>query len=54
MIKIDELKYDEKGLIQAIAQDYKTGEVLMCAYMDRESLKKTIEINNIFVRISIN
>lgn len=37
------LKYDEKGLIPTIAQDYKTGEVLMCAYMNEESLGKTIE-----------
>ncbi|NKQ39422.1 MAG: phosphoribosyl-AMP cyclohydrolase [Methanosarcinales archaeon] len=50
MIKIDELKYDEKGLIQAIAQDYKTGEVLMCAYMDRESLEKTIEFGIVHYR----
>ena len=33
----------EDGLITAIAQDYKTGEVLMVAFMNRESLEKTIE-----------
>ncbi len=37
------MKFDEKGLIPAIAQDYKTGEVLMQAYMNEESLKQTIE-----------
>ena len=37
------LKYDEKGLIPAVVQDYKTREVLMVAYMNEESLKKTIE-----------
>ncbi len=38
-----ELKFDEKGLIPAIAQDSKTGEVLMLAYMNEEAYKKTIE-----------
>jgi len=42
MIELDELKY-ENGLIAAIAQDSKTGEVLMCAYMNREAIEKTIE-----------
>ena len=37
------MKFDEKGLIPAIAQDYKTGEVLMQAYMNEESLQKTLE-----------
>ena len=40
---IKELKFDEKGLIPAIAQDAISGEVLMCAYMNEESIKKTIE-----------
>jgi phosphoribosyl-ATP pyrophosphohydrolase/phosphoribosyl-AMP cyclohydrolase len=38
-----EIKFDEKGLIPAIVQDYKTGEVLMQAYMNEESLGKTLE-----------
>ncbi len=33
----------EDGLVTAIAQDYKTGEVLMVAFMDKEALEKTIE-----------
>lgn len=33
-------------LVIAIAQDYKTGEVLMVAYMNREAFKKTIETGN--------
>lgn len=37
-------KFDEKGLIVAIAQDVESGEVLMVAYMNEESLRKTIEI----------
>jgi phosphoribosyl-AMP cyclohydrolase len=40
---IPDLKYDEKGLIPAIVQDFKSNEVLMLAYMNRESLQKTIE-----------
>lgn len=39
---IDNVKFDEKGLVPAIIQDYKTGQVLMQAYMNRESLEKTI------------
>jgi len=38
-----ELKFDEKGLIPVVAQDYKTGEVLMVAYMNADSLAKSIE-----------
>jgi phosphoribosyl-ATP pyrophosphohydrolase/phosphoribosyl-AMP cyclohydrolase len=40
---IDDIKFNEKGLVPAIVQDYKTGEVLMQAYMNAESLKKTLE-----------
>ncbi|MHB1392744.1 MAG: bifunctional phosphoribosyl-AMP cyclohydrolase/phosphoribosyl-ATP diphosphatase HisIE [Clostridia bacterium] len=40
---IDGIKFDEKGLVPAIVQDYKTGEVLMQAYMNEESLGKTLE-----------
>ncbi len=36
-------KFDEKGLIPTIAQDSKTGQVLMVAYMNRESLERTIQ-----------
>ncbi len=37
-------KYDKNGLIPAIIQDYKTNEVLMLAYMNAESLKRTIKL----------
>jgi len=37
------LKYDKKGLIPVVIQDYKTGEVLMLAYMNRESLRRTLK-----------
>ena len=40
---IDAVRYDEKGLVPAIAQDAVTGEVLMLAYMNAESLRLTIE-----------
>ncbi len=36
------LKFNKDGLVPAIAQDYRTGEVLMLAYMNKEALKKTI------------
>lgn len=38
------LKYDAHGLIPAIIQDAATGEVLMLAYMNAASLKKTIRL----------
>ena len=42
-MSIDNIKFDEKGLVPAIVQDCKTGEVLMQAYMNRESIEKTLE-----------
>ncbi len=39
---IDDLKFDEKGLIPVITQDEKTNEVLMLAYMNKEALEKTM------------
>ena len=40
---MEQLKFDEKGLVCAIAQDYESGEVLMQAYMNEEAYKKTLE-----------
>ncbi len=40
---INTIKFDEKGLIPAIVQDVNTGEVLMFAWMNRESFKRTLE-----------
>jgi len=37
------LKFDRRGLIPAIAQDAETGDVLMLAYMTRESIRLTLE-----------
>jgi len=39
---LDDLKFTD-GLIVAIVQDFHTNEVLMCAYMNLESVKKTVE-----------
>ena len=39
---IKKLKFDQGGLIPAIAQDAKTSEVLMMAWMNEESLRLTI------------
>lgn len=38
------LSFDKQGLIPAIIQDYKKKTVLMMAYMNRESLKRTIRL----------
>lgn len=43
MLNIDELKFDERGLIPAIAIDSVTKKVLTLAYMNRESLQVTME-----------
>ena len=43
-IEIDTLNFDEKGLIPAIVQSSATREVLMLAYMNRESLGQTFRI----------
>lgn len=39
-----EIKWNEGGLIPAIAQDAQTGEVLMLAFMNADSLKRTLEL----------
>ncbi len=40
---ISAIRYDDRGLVPAIAQDAATGEVLMQAYMNAESLRLTLE-----------
>ncbi|HAQ40051.1 MAG TPA: bifunctional phosphoribosyl-AMP cyclohydrolase/phosphoribosyl-ATP pyrophosphatase [Clostridiales bacterium] len=40
---LDEVKFDDKGLVVAVAQDYKTNDVLMVAYMNKESLEITLK-----------
>ncbi len=39
-----EIRFDERGLIPTIVQDARTGQVLTLAYMNRESLQKTLEL----------
>lgn len=40
----DTIKWDERGLVPCIVQDADTKDVLMLAYMNRDSLQQTIEI----------
>lgn len=40
---LKDLKFDRKKLVPAIIQDYRSGEVLMLAYMNQESLRRTIK-----------
>ncbi|GAB4225263.1 MAG: bifunctional phosphoribosyl-AMP cyclohydrolase/phosphoribosyl-ATP diphosphatase HisIE [Stanieria sp.] len=42
-IPIEQIRYNEQGLVPAIAQDYLDGTVLMMAWMNAESLQKTLE-----------
>jgi phosphoribosyl-AMP cyclohydrolase len=43
MAFIDELKFDDAGLIPAVVQDASGGQVLMVAWMNREAAEKTFE-----------
>ncbi len=43
MSLIDSVKFDDKGLVTAVAQDANTGEVLMLAYMNKDTLAETLE-----------
>ena len=42
MIDVNELKFDKKGLIPAVVQDYRSKKVLTVAYMNKESLEITM------------
>jgi phosphoribosyl-AMP cyclohydrolase / phosphoribosyl-ATP pyrophosphohydrolase len=44
-IPVDSIQYNDQGLVPAIVQDYLDGTVLMMAWMNKESLLKTIETN---------
>lgn len=41
------LKFDANGLIPAIAQDHASGEVLMMAWMNAESIARTLQTGNV-------
>jgi phosphoribosyl-AMP cyclohydrolase len=40
---LEELTFDDKGLVTAVVQDADTGEVLMVAFMNRDAVEKTLE-----------
>jgi len=42
---LDEIAWNSDGLIPAIAQDYRTGQVLMVAWMNTEALRLTVQEN---------
>ncbi len=42
-LPLDQIRYNDQGLVPAIVQDYLDGTVLMLAWMNRESLQKTLE-----------
>ncbi len=44
---VEELRFDNNGLIPAIAQDWLDGSILMLAWMNKESLNKTLETRNV-------
>lgn len=41
---LDEIRWDEQGLVPAIAQEVGTGDVLMVAWMNREALARTVTV----------
>jgi len=47
-LPLDELKYDAAGLIPAVIQDSRSGAVLMVGYMNRESLRRTMESGRVW------
>lgn len=46
--EINNLEFNEKGLIPAIIQDADTGEVLMLGYMNQESLRRTLSSGEVW------
>ena len=42
-VAVDQLRFDERGLIPAVTTDFASGELLMQGYMNAEALRKTIE-----------
>lgn len=41
-VGLDDLKYDERGLVTVVAQDADSGEVLMVAWANRDALERTL------------
>lgn len=46
---ISKIKFDDKGLVPAIIQDYKSGAVLTLCYMNKDALEKTLETGLVYV-----
>jgi phosphoribosyl-ATP pyrophosphohydrolase/phosphoribosyl-AMP cyclohydrolase len=46
-LDLEELKFDERGLIPCVVQDWRSGEVLTLAYMNQESLALTLSSGEI-------
>ncbi len=44
---LDQIDFDQDGLVPAIAQQHDTGEVLMMAWMTRESVRETLETGRV-------
>lgn len=42
-VALDEVRFDDRGLIPAVVQDVENGDVLMMAWMTRASLERTLE-----------
>ncbi len=40
---LDEVRWNDQGLVTAVAQDHQTGRVLMVAWMNREALTLTVQ-----------
>jgi len=47
-ISVDSIRFNEQGLVPAIAQDYLDGTVLMLAWMNAEALRKTMETGEVW------
>lgn len=45
---LEKITFNEAGLVPAIAQCHKTGEVLMMAWMNRESIEKTLATKDVY------
>ncbi|MGD1865404.1 MAG: bifunctional phosphoribosyl-AMP cyclohydrolase/phosphoribosyl-ATP diphosphatase HisIE [Phormidesmis sp.] len=47
-VSVDKIRFNDQGLVPAIAQDYLDGTVLMLAWMNADALKKTMETGDVW------
>ncbi len=47
MVDLGELRFDDRGLLPAVIQDWRDGTVLMVGYMNREALEKTVATRSV-------